>query len=202
MNNDIWIRITFNACGNFNGKEEFVDELRQFCVVQKREIWYPAACSGHEFIAEVFFNSDFGDFVHNIVLSGFAWDILKLSCSKIWKAFRKFTEMNEGFELQTLRLTFNDVTIKVNETLDDHYVFLAKLFLCLPKHWSNFYKLGIKNIVKIELPLYPNDCNFDILDRFEPDEVKDPEKCIWYICYELEMETCYYSPEIMRVVCP
>lgn len=200
MIKDIWIQLTFNSKGDFEGKDEFVEELRKVCVVQERKEWYPSACSGYEFIAEVLFNSTFGDFIQNIVLPGLAWDVLKLSCSKIWEAFRKFTEKNEGFELQTLTLTFNDATIVVNETLDNHYGFLVRLFQILPKHWVKFQELGIKDIIKIELPLLPNDESVELLEKYCTEEVETPDNCLWIIQYELGLESCYYSPAMMQLV--
>ena len=200
MNNDIWIKITFNCESNLEGKEELIEDLRKVCVVQERKLWYPAACTGSEFFAEILFNSPLTQFIQNIVIPGLAWDALKFGCSKVWEAFSKFAKKNEGFDLQTLTLTFNDASVNVNGTLGNHYGFLVHLFQCLPKHWAKFQALGLKDIIKIELPVLPNKYNVELLQQYCTEEDKTPENCLWYLEYELGLENIYYSPALMKIV--
>lgn len=51
MSKDIWIQLTFNSNGNFEGKDELIEDIRKVCVVQERKEWYPAACNDAEFFA-------------------------------------------------------------------------------------------------------------------------------------------------------
>lgn len=199
-NNDIWIKITFNSKVKVEGKDELIDELRQVCVVQERKLWYPSCDSGAEFFVEILLNSPIASFIKNVVVPGIAWDALKISCYKIWEAFSKFEKKNEGFDLQSLTLTFNDVTVKINGTLGDSYLFLVRLSQCLPNHWAKFQELGLKEIIKIELPVLPNDNSVELLEKYCTDEVETPENCLWYIQYELGLESCYYSPTLMKTV--
>ena len=200
MNNNIWIKITFNSKEKVEGKDELLEELRQVCVVQERKLWYPSFDSGSEFFAEVLFNCDLAKFVHDVVIAGLAWDAIKIACIKVWKAFTTFAERNEGLDLQKLTLTFNDATIQVNGILGNNYLFLVKLFQCLPKHWNKFRELKLKDIIKVELPVLPNDNSVELLDKYCPKEDDTPENCLWYMRYELGLETCYYCPSLMKIV--
>lgn len=202
MSNDIWIQLTFNSNGDFEGKDELVEKLREVCVVQVRKEWYPAACTGAEFFAIINLNLTFTAFLNNVLIPGAEFWAFTTACKVIWKAFGNFLKKNGGFELQTLTLTFNDVTIVVNETLDNHYGFLVKLYQILPKNWVKFQELGIKDIIKIELPIFPNDLNDDLLKEYCTDGVETPDNCLWMISHELGLESCYYSPAKMKIVFP
>lgn len=200
MNNDIWIKITFNSKENVEGKDELINELRQVCVVQERKLWYPSFDFGSEFFAEVLFNCDLAKFIQNVVIAGIAWDAIKIACIKVWSAFAKFAERNEGTDLQTLTLNFNDAIIKVNGILGDNYLFLVKLFQCLPKHWNKLQELKLNDIIKIELPVLPNDHSVELLEKYCTEEDETPENCLWHIHYELGLENCYYSPLKKKIV--
>ena len=200
MTNDVWIKITFNSKERVEGKEEMIEELRQVCVVQERKLWYASFDSGSEFFAEVLFNTGLGLFIKNVVVPGLEWDAIKYACSKIWSAFSKFAERNDGLDLQTLTLSFNDATVKVNGTLGDNYLFLVKLFQCLPKHWAKFQSIGISDIIKIELPVLPNEHNVELLQQYCTEDEETPENCLWYIRYQLGLESAYYSPALMKLL--
>lgn len=202
MTNDIWIKITFNSKEQVEGKNELIEELRQVCVVQERKLWYASADTGAEFFAEVLFNTPLGQFVQNVVIGGLVWDALKMSCAKIWDAFSTFAKKNGSIDLQSLTFSFNDATVKINGTLGDNYGFLVRLFQSLPKHWAKFQELGIKDIIKIELPVLPNDHSVELLEKYCTEEVETPENCLWMIRYELGLESCYYSPAKMEIVWP
>lgn len=198
--NDIWIQLTFNSNGDFEGKDELIEELRQVCVVQERQKHYPAACTGAEFFAALNFNLTFTSFLNNVIIPNVEFLAFIVACKAIWKAASTFLKKNEGFELQTLTLTFNDATIVVNETLENHYGFLVRLFQSLPKHWTKLQALGLKNINRIELPVLPTDDSVELLEKYCTEEVETPENCLWLIRYELGLEHCYYCPAIMDVV--
>lgn len=200
MCNDIWIQLTFNSNGVFEGKDELIEELRKVCVVQERKKWYPAACTGAEFFAALNFNLTFTSFLNNVIIPNVEFLAFIVACKAIWKATSTFMKKNEGFELQTLTLTFNDATIVVNETLENHYGFLVRLFQSLPKHWAKFQELGLKDINRIELPVLPTDDSVELLEKYCTEEVENPENCLWLIRYELGLEHCYYSPAMMKVV--
>lgn len=200
MTNDIWIKITFNSKEQVEGKNKLIEELRQVCVVQERKLWYPSCDSGAEFFAEILINSGLGLFIQKVVIPGLEWDAIKYACSKIWDAFTKFSKKNGGVDLQALTLSFNDATVKVNGTLGDNYLFLVRLFQCLPNHWTKLQELGLKNVVRIELPVLPNDNSVELLEKYCTDEDETPENCLWYIKYELGLETCYYCPALMKLV--
>ncbi len=202
MSNDIWIQLTFNSNGQLEGKEELIEELREVCVVQEHKKWYPAACTGAEFFAALNFNLTFTAFLNNVLIPGAELWAFTTACKAIWKTFSNFLKKNEGFELQILTLTFNDATIVVNETLENHYGFLVRLFQSLPKHWAKLQELGLKNIDRIELPVLPSDDSVDLLEKYCPEEVVTPENCLWLIRYELGLECCYYCPTMMKVVWP
>jgi hypothetical protein len=202
MSNDIWIQLTFNSYGNFEGKDELIEELRKVCVVQERKKWYPAACTGAEFFATLNFNLSFTAFLNNVIIPNVVFLAFIVACKAIWKAASSFLKKNKGFELQTLTLTFNDATIVVNETLENHYGFLVRLFQSLPKHWAKLQELGLKNIDMIELPVLHTDASVELLEKYCSEEGETPENCLWLISYELGLEHCYYSPAMMKVVWP
>jgi hypothetical protein len=58
----------------------------------------------------------------------------------------------------------------------------------------------LKDVIKIELPVLPNDNSVELLEKYCTDEDETPENCLWYIKYELGLETCYYCPALMKLV--
>lgn len=195
----MWVKLTFNSNGTFQGKEEFIEDLKGICVVQVREQWYPAACTGFEFLAEILINEDVTDFIKNVIVAGATWDVLKSMCSKIWDAFKKFVQDNEEFDLQKLTLSFNDATIVIHGVLEDQKGFLMGLYQCLPDHWIKLKEMGVDNIIKIELPYLPK-LRDDLQDYFNDCEKQTPENCLWLISYQLGLESCYYSPAQQKLL--
>lgn len=196
MNNNIWIRIAFNNCGTFEGREDFVKELKQICVVQERDKWYPAACTGTECIVEFLLNMSLAD----LIVQGLAWDALKKTCNSIWKSFNKFISSNQGIDFQKLTFSFNETTVVVNEPLDNLLSFLHDLYSCLHQHWPILKQKGINNIDKIELPVMPNDSNSDILKYVDFDIEETPENCMWKITYNYGLNVCYYNPVSKQII--
>lgn len=199
VSQNLWVKLLFNSNGTFQGKEEFIDDLQDICVVQVREKWYPAACTGYEFLAEILINVSVTDFIKDVVIAGATWDVLKMACSKIWGVFIRFVQNNEELDLQSLTLSFNDVTIVIHDALEDKNSFLISLYQCLPCHWIKLKELGVDNIIKIELPSMPKQRD-DLLGFIDDSEKQTPENCLWLINYELGLESCYYSPRHQKLL--
>ncbi|MBQ9636531.1 MAG: hypothetical protein IJV36_01375 [Prevotella sp.] len=191
----IWLRVTFNSYSNLDKKEELLSELRKICPVQESEEWYAHACTGMEFLVELFINSPLGEFVKGIVIPGLAWDATKLALKKVNSLFASFMEKNEGFDLQRLQLSFDDVTIVVHGI--ESYAFLLRLYQMFPQHLPVLEKLQVTGISKIELPFVES----GDVDKYGNKEyiyppLDTPEAdYLWRIIYHLGLDKCYYKPE-------
>lgn len=198
--NNIWIRITFNSYNNLDDKDALISELRQVCPVQEGKRWYSHACTGLEFVVEFFINSPLSDFIKGIVLPGLAWDATKTALKKISSAFSTFLAKNEGFDLQHLQLTFDDVVIKVNGI--DTYGFLLRLYQMLPHHLEVLSRIGITDVVKIELPFIEGDetDKYGNKEYYYPPLDTPEDEYLWKITYLLGCESCYYKPSTEKTV--
>ena len=87
MENNVWMRLTFITASQLEGQDEFVEELREVCIVQTPKKHLSAFCSGFEFFADLYVNVTLEEFIKNVVLTGMAWDGTKAVLAKIWKAF-------------------------------------------------------------------------------------------------------------------
>jgi len=194
MDNNVWIRLTFITASQLKGQNEFVEELKGICVVQTPRKHLPAFCSGFEFFAELYINVSLEEFIKNVVITGLAWDGTKAVLAKIWKAFVNFVERNqESFELQRLKLCFNDTEIRVNGV--ESYGFLLRLYQSLPRHFAVFQKEGLEDISMIALPFVEKkdeETGRMIMDT--PDFDAPEEEYLWRVEYMNGCCVCYYRP--------
>ena len=71
MNNSgLWIRIEFNTYNQYNGADGLISELREICPVQAPTRWYPAACTGLEFVLGLNLNLSLSAFLNNVLIPG------------------------------------------------------------------------------------------------------------------------------------
>lgn len=193
---NIWIKLTFNTYNLLQGKEELVEELRKECVVQEKQLWYPAACTGTEFLAEILINSPLSEFINDIVIPGIAWDLLKTSIKNIVKSFAAFIEKNREFDLQELKFTFNDIVLTINDVDSNNYGNLLKLYKNLPAHLKTLNKLNIKDIIEIELPFVESKetDEFGNKEYYYPPLDTPETDFLWKITYNYGLDTCFYNP--------
>ena len=192
-NNSIWIRIQINNYRLLEGLDELISELSELCTVQTRKEWYPASCTGCEFLVALNFNLTLEAFLNNVLIPGAElWAFTKI-CKKVWDTFSKFLKKNEGFDLQNLELCFNDVTVRVIGS--PTYGTLVKLYQSFPHNFEILKKNEITDISEIILPYS--------LRKNEEEGITTPEwaywdtpeeEILWKIRYLLGCETCYYSP--------
>lgn len=193
-NNAIWIRIQINNYSLLEGQDELISELSELCIVQAKKKWYPAACTGCEFLVALNFNLTLEAFLNNVLIPGAElWAFTKI-CRKVWDTFSKFLKKNEGFDLQNLELCFNDVTIRVVGS--PTYGTLVKLYQSFPHHFEILKKKEITEMSEIILPY--TEC----IDEESGETTYDwtywdtpEEKLLWKIRYLLGCETCYYCPK-------
>lgn len=193
MENNIWIRIQFNDYSLLEGQDELVAELSELCPVQSRKKWYPAFCTGCEFIVSLNFNLTLADFLNNVLIPGAElWTFCK-ACKGVWGAFDKFLKKNEGFDLESLELCFNDVTIKVHGS--PSYGTLIKLYQSFSYHFEVLRKNNITDICEITLPYSEREDDEKGENFYDRAYWNIPEEDIlWKIKYMLGCGTCYYNP--------
>lgn len=194
MENKVWIRLTFITASQLEGQDEFVEELREVCIVQTPKKHLPAFCSGFEFFAELYINVTLEEFLKNVVITGLAWDGTKAVLARIWKAFKGFVEKNhDSVDLQRLKLCFNDAEIRVNGV--DSYGFLLRLYQSLPHHFVVFKKDGLDDISLIALPyveITDEETGRKKMDN--PDFDTPEEEYLWRVEYLNGCNVCYYKP--------
>lgn len=195
----IWIQIRFNSYNQLDGCDEFVNELEKICPVQRNEEWYPSACSGMEFVLKLFINGPIGAFISDIVLPGLAWDVTKVAFFKIHHLFKVFLDKNEGFDLQKLEFTFDDIALRFNSI--ESYSALLNFYHILPEHLREMKKLKINDITKIELPLIEA-TDEETGERYYryPYLGCPKEEFLWKVTYYKGFETCYYKPSIKKIL--
>ena len=200
MDNNIWIRLTFYHDNQLKCKEELVTELRQVCTVQVNTEWCAAASSGTELVAEILANVSLSDWFENALIFGLAWDAFKHSVSNIWNAIIGFSKKNEEVDLHKLIIKCNDINIVLNGVMGDQLAFAHDMYDCIRSHWPTLHKEDIKDIIRIELPLRPNDSNSDVMQYIDFDVDETPDNCAWKITYNLGLDVCYYVPSLKRVI--
>lgn len=200
MDNNVWIRLTFITASQLKGQDEFVEELKGICIVQTPKKYLPAFCSGFEFFAELYINVSLEEFIKNVVITGLAWDGTKAVLAKIWKAFLNFVGKNqESFELQRLKLCFNDTEIRVNGI--ESYGFLLRLYQSLPRHFAVFQKEGLEDISLIALPYVEKmDEETGRMKIDTPDYETPEESFLWRVEYLNGCNVCYYKPATEKFI--
>jgi len=200
MDNNVWIRLTFITASQLKGQDEFVEELKGICIVQTPKKYLPAFCSGFEFFAELYINVSLEEFIKNVVITGLAWDGTKAVLAKIWKAFVNFVGKNqESFELQRLKLCFNDTEIRVNGI--ESYGFLLRLYQSLPRHFAVFQKEGLEDISLIALPYVEKmDEETGRMKIDTPDYETPEESFLWRVEYLNGCNVCYYKPATEKFI--
>ena len=192
MENKIWIRIESNNYCLLEGKDELIENLRQVCVVQEKKVWYPAACTGFEFVSEILFNSTLSEFIQNIVVGGLAWDVIKKTCVKILESLGNFAQKNNEFDFGNWKLCFDDVTIIVSENLN--YAQIVNIYQKFPYHLENLKKKDISQITQIELMYYES-----IKEESHKTEIKkvcdvSENELLWKVWNSYGCGRCYYIP--------
>lgn len=200
MDNNVWIRLTFITASQLKGQDEFVEELKGICIVQTPKKYLPAFCSGFEFFAELYINVSLEEFIKNVVITGLAWDGTKAVLAKIWKAFVNFVGKNqESFELQRLKLCFNDTEIRVNGI--ESYGFLLRLYQSLPRHFAVFQKEGLEDISLIALPYVEKmDEETGRMKIDTPDYETPEESFLWRVECLNGCNVCYYKPATEKFI--
>lgn len=201
MNNSgLWIRIEFNTYNQYEGADELISDLREICPVQAPTRWYPAACSGLEFVLGLNFNLSLSAFLNNVLIPGVEFAGVCAAAKAVWKCFERFYKKNEAIEIKELELTFDDVTILLEDVLS--YGALLQLYREFPEHLRHLESEGIKNISKIRLP-YIKDTDEDtgeVSYRAWSLEDSDDDEIFWKIVYELGLEICFYNPRKKEVI--
>lgn len=200
QNNGIWIRIEFNTNNQYEGTDELLRELRQICPVQAPTRWYPAACTGLEFVLALNLNLSLSAFLNNVLIPGVEFAGVCAAAKRVWRCFEKFYRRNKEFEIKELELTFDDITLLLMDLTS--YGALLRFYHELPGHLRRLESEGIKNISEIKVPYvqYTDEDNGEMSFReWSMDDDVD-EDLYWRIVYERGLEVCFYNPQTRAVV--
>lgn len=193
-NNGIWIKIQFNDYNQLENTDELVTELKKICPVQASTKWYPAACTGMEFLLSLNLNLSFSAFLNNVLIPGLEFAGFCKVLHAVWNCFDKFFKKNEGFDLQKLELTFDDVTLIFYNVMS--YGALLRFYYDMPDHIKYLENHDIHNISLIKLPYieYTDDETDEKSYREWSLEDGCEDELYWKIIYERGCERCYYNP--------
>lgn len=191
----LWIRLNFNSYNTLKGKDEFVKELREEYIVQVRDVWYPAACEGTEFVMQVLAHIEG---LKDSAIYAIELDIIAACFKKLWKSLTKFTESNDSYYL-TLELTFDEITFKFHDVCPGNYGSLMQLIAHIHEHLQILRHNQIDHICHIDV-----NCNVpeELIEKknYEFSDYSIFQKSIWKIDYERGLESCYYDSSSRLII--
>jgi len=79
--NDLFISMEYNV-REFEGIDEFKNELEDEYNFQLRPKWIPACSEGAEFWMTIYVNSELVKFLVSAVAGGIVWDLIKVGTKK------------------------------------------------------------------------------------------------------------------------
>lgn len=199
MEHNLWIRIEFNNTCYLEGRDELIKELVKVCPVQTRNSWYPAAFPGLEFFVDINLNLTLHDFVNNVIIPGVQCWAVGEACSKVWSAFSKFLKKNKEYDIQQLKLYFNDVVITFRGS--PSYGTMMKVYQSLPHHLDILQENGITEISEIRFP-YCEVVDEETGEKTYKESFWDntDDDLLWKVRYMLGCEICYYNPNTEKVI--
>lgn len=204
METKIWVNITFNAYDQLVGKDEFLAALkREGVVVQEREKWYPAACTGQEIdIILVLINNPVVQHMAEVAMDGMVWGLMTRFIPKLFEGLGQLKEQNQDFSLECLQFEFDDVTIKIKDLHNVDYAYLQDTFFNLGEHIESLNQQGIDDIREISLPYVKRDENY--VDNGEiymtSGDIAKEIDYFWKIIYGNGCMICYYNPKEKTIV--
>lgn len=199
METKIWVNITFNAYDQLVGKDEFLTALkRDGIVVQEREKWQPAACTGQEIdIILVLINNPIVQYLAKVAMDGMVYGLMMRYIPKLFEALGQLKEQNQDFSVECLQFEFDDITIKIKDLRDVDYAYLQDTFFNMGEHIESLNQMGIVNIREISLPYVKRDEDYE--DNGEiyitsGDFAKEMDY-FWKIIHADGCTICYYNPK-------
>lgn len=183
----LWIRLNFCHYNTLKGKEEFINELRKEYIVQVRNVWYPAACEGTEFVMQVLAHIE--GFKESAIYA-LELEIVIRSFKRMWNALSRLTETNESYYL-TLDLVFDDITIEFHDVCPCNYGSLLRLVSNLSEHIRTLKKNKVQDICHISVNCQVPEEYIDHV-TYEFDDPNIFQKSIWKVKYDLGCNICYY----------
>lgn len=178
-----WIELRYLTRQRLNGLDEFQNELQQIGSLHKRAIWSTAAGSDSDLWLVVKFGLE-------LVASGIAYDLIKLSVKKLADALKRLYKKNENEQLWSLDLEYDDLTIRFYGIKHPDMSHIVKFMDDFPIHLDFLKSINIKNINTIEI------VDFDIIGMPNEDELamgKDWLFRYWKIFCEYGMDIVYYD---------
>ena len=178
-----WIELRYLTRQSLIGLDEFQEELRQIGSLHKRAIWSSAAGSDSDLWLVVKFGLE-------LVASGLAYDLIKISVKKLVGALKRFYKKNEYEQLWSLDLEYDDLTIKFYEIKLQDMNGIVKFMDDFPMHIDFLKGIDVKNIDTIEI------VNFDIIGIPNEEELALDEDSLfryWKIVYEYGLDIVYYD---------
>ncbi len=204
MEAKIWVNITFNAYDQLVGKNEFLTELkREGIVVQEREKWYPAACTGQEIdIILVLINNPIVQYLAKVAMDGMVFGLMTHYIPRLFEALGKLKEQNQDFSVECLQFEFDDITIKIKDLYDVDYTYLQDTFFNMGEHIESLNQQGINDIREISLPYVKRDKDFEDngeIYMIDWNYAKEMDY-FWKIIYSDGCMICYYNPKEKIIV--
>ena len=157
--NDLFISLEYNY-REFEEMDSFKKKLEQQYHCQVRPKWIPSASEGAECWMEIFINSDIGEFLKNIVISGVLWDVIKYAgknyvFTPLFNMLEKLNEDNKcwrGLKMENMTFQFDDCKVVFRE-LNSHFTSIVpRVFLEIARLKPIFEReVGCK-VIQIVIP--------------------------------------------------
>lgn len=194
MNDSIaLVRLIWNPASQWEGKDEFISDLRSEFRVQSKEEWRPACCSGMEFVVQLMIDHP----LTSILLSGATYDLLKAAVKNVWEKIEVFYAKNPSLEIEEFSLSFGGTDIVIIGTLASRYGTLLELFQGLHEHITYLTSQGITDISQIELPYEKG----DVGESYQCNPWLEPaQDYFWQVKYLNGCMTCYYNPRRKELI--
>lgn len=205
--NSLFISMEYND-REFDGINEFKNELEAQCHYQIRPKWIPACSEGAELWMTIFVNSELAKFLASAVAGGLAWDLIKVGSKKyvftpFFNALEKLNIKNEkswgGINILRLKFQFDDCEIYVGGLNKSFTSVMSSVFREIAINKPKFENEVGQGVVKIELPIevdeQPSKGNKYLLDIYNEDNSIEAYLKLWKITFTTEFPVMIYDFE-------
>ena len=185
----LWVRIETGHDSMLEGVPELEAELEGNNVpVQFSAPWHPSCSTGLEFVFDWLVNMKLED----VIVQGMIFDCFKFAVKKIWGLLKSFYEKNKQADFTPIIIIrLDDVQIVFNggdfNSIDDQTTILENL----PLHIKELGRMGIYDIIKIEIPCLPT---------YLPDNTSEfDDMMVWRIEYGTQ-DSVLYLPDSRALI--
>ena len=208
--NDLFISIEYND-REFEGIDEFKNELKKDYHFQLRPKWIPTCSEGAEFWMTIYVNSELVSFLVSAVTDGMIWDLIKVGTKKyvftpIFQALERLNTKNEqnwnGLSILKFKFQFDDCEIYVGGLNKNFTSIMSSVFREIAKKKPWFEKQIGQEVIKIELPIekydreYLSESQKYMIKTFNEDYSIKVFLKLWKITFSTDFPIAIYNFDV------